>query len=298
MRLVTLCLLAFICQPAFAQQPKLVQPGIVSTGGVFGYTLSPSGDEAFWVHSNGARDTLIILYSVKSKSGWSKPTIASFSGNYSWKDIDPMFSPDGNTVLFQSNRPVPDKPDRKGFDIWAIKRTSDGWSAAYHLGNDLNTDASESFASITNSGNIYFMKENLDGKGSSDIYVSRFVNGQYQTPENIGTPINTSFRESNPYISPKEDYLIYFSSDTTGLGDVDLFIAFKQKGKWSNPFSLGAPINTVIGEFCPFYHAKEKKLYFSRTTLKPNGIREENIYSVEFTPMKLGNKKSGVRSKK
>lgn len=298
MRSFILPLCAIICQLSVAQQPQLVQPGIVSTGGVFGYTLSPNGNEAFWVQSNESRDTLIILYSVKSTTGWSTPLIASFSGNYSWKDIDPMFSPDGNTILFQSNRPVPNQPERKGFDIWAVKRISTGWSEPFHLGNEINSDASESFASITHTGNIYFMKENPDGKGSSDIYVSRFVNGKYQIPENIGTPINTSFRESNPYISPKEDYLIYFSSDTTGLGDVDLFISFKQKGKWSNPVSLDAPINTTIGEFCPFYHAKEKKLYFSRTTVKTTGRREENIYSVDFEPMKLGNKKSEARSKK
>lgn len=291
MKLVMLCLLAFICRPAFAQQPELVQPGIVSTGGVFGYTLSPKGDEAFWVHSNGTRDSLLILYSQKTKAGWSTPVQASFSGNYAWKDIDPMFTPDGNTVVFQSNRPVPGLPERKGFDIWAVKRTNTGWSDAYHLGNDINTDASESFASITNSGSIYFMKENPDGKGSSDLYVSRFVNGKYTTPENLGTPVNTSFRESNPYISPTEDYLIYFSSDSTGLGDVDLFITFKQKNGWSKPVSLGAPINTTIGEFCPFYHAKEKRLYFSRTVVKPNGRREENIYSVEFNPLEFRSKK-------
>lgn len=298
MRILTLCLLAICYQSSFAQQPQLVQPGIVSTGGVFGYTLSPKGDEAFWVHSNGMRDTLIILYAVKSTSGWSKPMAASFSGNIAWKDIDPMFSPDGNIVLFQSNRPVPNKPERKGFDIWAIKRTPTGWSKPYHLGNELNTDASESFASITNTGNIYFMKENPDGIGSSDIYVSHFVNGLYQTPENIGTPINTSFRESNPYISPEEDYLIYFSSDTTGHGDVDLFISYNREGSWSIPVSLGSPINSTLGEFCPFYHVKEKKLYFSRTTVKPNGRREENIFSVDFEPMKLGNKKLETRSKK
>ncbi|HPH47428.1 MAG TPA: hypothetical protein PKU83_10485, partial [Chryseolinea sp.] len=115
-----------------------------------------------------------------------------------------------------------------------------------------------------------------------DIYVSKYVNKQYKTPVNIGAPINTSFRESNPYISPKEDYIIYFSSDSTGLGEVDLFISFRKKDQWSKPKSLGAPINSAIGEFCPFVHQKQKRLYFSRTEQRPGGRRVEDIYSFPF----------------
>lgn len=265
-----------------AQQPEMVEPGLISNGGVFGFALSDKGDEAFWVNSNGARDTLIIMRSQKIHNVWQKPERASFSGRAEWKDIDPVFSPDNRMILFQSNRPVESKPDRKGFDIWGVKKTKTGWSEPYHLGDSINTDASESFASITNNGTIYFMKDNPDGIGSSDIYVSRYVNKHYQKPVNIGAPINTNFRESNPYISPKEDYIIYFSSDTTGLGDVDLYISFRKNNQWSKPQSLGASINTKVGEFCPFVHQKQKRLYFSRTQQKPDGRRVEDIYSIPF----------------
>ena len=190
-------------------------------------------------------------------------------------------------VLFQSNRLVESKPNRSYFDIWASKREQNGWSEAFHLGNVINTDASESFASMTNDGHIYFMKDNPDGKNSSDLWVSKLVNGQYQEAVNLGAPINTTFRESNPYISPKEDYIIYFSSDSTGLGDVDLFISFKEGERWSKPKSLGVPINGKLGEFCPFVHQKQKKLYFCRTKVNGTGRRTEDIYVVDFNPKKF-----------
>lgn len=277
----------FITVCSFAQtQPEMVEPGLISTGGEFGFTLSPKGNEAFWVKSNGGRDTLIIMHALKVKGVWQTPKPAAFSGHVGvWKDIDPVFSPDGNTVLFQSDRPVESKPDRKGFDIWAVKRTKKGWSDVYHLGNVINSDDSESFASITRSGNIYFMKDNPDKVGSSDIYVSKFVKGAYQEPENVGKPINTTFRESNPFISPDEDYILYFSSDSTGFGDVDLFISYKTNNKWSTPENLGKPINSEIGEFCPFYHVKQQKLYFCRIERK-NGRIVENVYAYPFQPRK------------
>ncbi|WP_133259625.1 TolB family protein [Pseudochryseolinea flava] len=282
---ITLLLLLVVSNLAAQKTPEIFQPGLISNGGVFGFTLSPDGKEAFWVQSNGGRDTLIIMHSMNVKGKWQQPTPASFSGNAGvWKDIDPVFSPDGKTILFQSNRPVEGKPDRTFFDIWISKREKNGWSKAIHLGNVINTDASESFASMTKSGNIYFMKDNPDGKGSSDIWVSKFENNQYKDAVNLGAPVNTTFRESNPFVSPNEDYIIYFSSDSTGLGDVDLFISFKHGDQWSKPKSLGSPINGKLGEFCPFYHERQKKLYFCRTVTHANGRRTEDIFVVDFDP--------------
>lgn len=273
----------------FAQQePVKFEPGKISNGGVFGLTISPDGNTALWVESNGRRDTLIIKESQKINGVWQEPVIASFStATAAWKDIDPVFSPDGQQVLFQSTRPVPDQPNRTGFDIWAVKRTSKGWSAAYHLGNNINTAISESFASITTTGHIYFMKENENKKGNSDIYVSRLINGVYQKPENIGSPVNTlDHRESNPFIAADESFLIYFSSDPKGMGEVDLYISFQKNGQWTEPKNLGSPINSSLAEFCPFYHATEKRLYFARQDKSGNRMKED-LYFISFDPDKF-----------
>lgn len=91
------------------------------------------------------------------------------------------------------------------------------------------TDAPESYTSDTRESHIYFMKDNPDKADNSDIYVSKKINGIYQQPENMGMPVNTTqFRESNPFISAKEDYIIYFSSDSTGLGEVDCILVLKR----------------------------------------------------------------------
>lgn len=266
--------------------PRVFEPGVISNGGVFGLTKSPDSKIALWVSSNGKRDTLKIMESRKNNGIWSTPDVASFSATKGeWKDIDPIFSPDGKTVLFQSNRNTGRNSDRKDFDIWAVTLSDNQWSKPQHLGNVINTASSESYASMAKNGNIYFMKENEDGKGKSDIYVSVFKNGTYQTPVNIGLPINTSDRESNPFISPKENYIVYFSSDPGGLGDVDLYISFNKKGKWTTPKNMGTPINSSAAEFCPFVHKKEKRLYFSRQ-VKQGDRMQENLYYIHFNVKK------------
>jgi len=280
-----LLILAFLCSAfvSTAQDvPVLFEPGLISDGGVFGFTLSPDGKEAFWVRSKGKRDTLLIMQSRRVRGTWQQPVHASFSGNPQWKDIDPVFSPDGKIVLFQSNRPADGKPhDPKDFDIWAVKMAGGTWGKPYHLGSTVNSSVSESYASMSSNGNIYFMKENPDGAGRSDIYVSRFENNAYQVPENIGLPVNTNERESNPFIFPDENTLVYFSSNPEGAGDVDLYIAHRVRGKWSEPKNLGPPVNTALAEFCPFVHVKQKRLYFARQE-KGTDRMIENIYWYPF----------------
>jgi hypothetical protein len=113
-------------------EPKLFMPGLISNGGVFGLTISSDSKIALWVSSNGKRDTLKIMESRKVKGVWSQPVVATFStATGEWKDIDPMFSPDGKTVLFQSSRKEGRDFSRTDFDIWAVTRSGNAWSEPY-----------------------------------------------------------------------------------------------------------------------------------------------------------------------
>lgn len=266
--------------PAWAgADDGMFERGTISDDGAFGLTLSPDGQHALWVRSGGRREVLVVMESRKAGGKWQAPTVAPFSGRAGWKDIDPMFSPDGRTLIFQSNRPVDGKPARTGFDVWAVQMGAQGWGQPYHLGNLINTDESESSASIAANGNIYFMKNNPDGVSQSDLYLSRLAGGQYQVPENLGPALNTRERESNPYVAPDESYLIYFSSDPRGLGDVDLYISFRAADGWSVPRNLGAPINSAAAEFTPL--VKDGRIYLARQ-VKQGERFIENIHSFPF----------------
>jgi hypothetical protein len=257
----------------------IFEPGRISDHGVFGLTISPDGGHALWVRSGGKRDVLTIMQAFKVNGQWQAPSAVPFSANPAWQDIDPVFSPDGKTIIFQSTRPVEGKPERKGFDIWKVAYSGGKWGQPVHLGNDINTDESESSASIAANGTIYFMKPN--GANRSDLWLSRLVGGAYQAPENLGLPVNTAERESNPYVAPDESYLVYFSSDKRGLGEVDLLISFRENGKWGAPRHIDPPINTSAGEFCPWVH--DGRLYLSRHVMVGDRYIE-NIHSFPFDP--------------
>ncbi|SFG37417.1 WD40-like Beta Propeller Repeat [Duganella sp. CF458] len=271
---------ALLLTTVLAASPSdgMFEPGLVSDNGAFGLTLSPDGRHALWVQSGGARTRLVIVEAHKVDGKWQKPAPVPFSATDGSRDIDPAFAPDGKSIIFQSNRPVPDQPARKGFDIYSVALQDGRWGPLQHLGHDINSDDSESSGSIAADGTIYFMKNGAEGK--SDLWRSRRVDGKYGAPERLPEPVNTGpWRESNPFIAADQSYLLYFSDVPGGAGDMDLYISFNGKHGWSVPKNIGAPFNTAQAEFTPFVH--DNRLYLARQA-KDGERFIENIYSYPF----------------
>ena len=257
-------------------QVKLFEANIVSDNQSFGLTISPNGKEIFFVKSFGGRDTLQIYHSKKLNGQWQKPALAFFADTR-FKQIDPTFSPDGNTILFNSLTST-----ENSFDIYVTNRMSTGWTTPERLSDSINTTSSDFYATITSQKNIYFTRRTK----SNDIYVSYFVNNKYQKAVLLDKTINTEGNESNPYISKNEAFLIFLADYKDGLGDSDMYISFKKQNKWSYPINLGNEINSKIGEFCPSVDYKNKLFLFSRTEVI-NGKRIENIYSYPLKKLRI-----------
>ena len=71
----------------------------------------------------------IALYeSRRDNGGWSRPQLLRFAGRF--KDYEASLSPDGQWMLFNSWRPLPDGREitnRKN-NLWLTRRTPQGWS--------------------------------------------------------------------------------------------------------------------------------------------------------------------------
>ncbi|HSF46291.1 MAG TPA: hypothetical protein VLA58_09785 [Chitinophagaceae bacterium] len=277
--------LALVFQFKAYSQAKVFEPGVISNDQVFGGSFSPDGKEVYFTAAFGGRDSLQIFYSRKVKGIWEKPHIVPF-GERRFKQIDPFVSPDGTTILFNSNNGA-----TGDFDVYSVRLTPKGWLTPVRLGAEINTGASEFYATMSYNGNIYFTRRNKD----NDLYVSRFVGGKYQPAELLDSVINAG-NESNPYISPTEDYLIFFSDRKGGYGDTDLYISFKKNGRWSIPQNLGSQVNSAISEFCPGVDHKNELFFFSRTEMVGKQ-RVENIYFMKLKDLNLVGLRNTARYK-
>ena len=123
------------------------------------------------------------------------------------------------------------------------------------------------FFSLSKNNNIYFASGfgiKGTGIGSADLYCAKFINGTYAKPERLTNVINSKqFIESDPLISPDEEYLIFFSLERPeNIGQYDLYISSHiGKDQWSKPKNLGAQINKGVSRF-PRFSPDQKYIFF------------------------------------
>ena len=278
-RLITLGCLLILTQTLLGQATRTTEIPHPANE-TFGFSMNQAKDQAFYVWSRGGRDTMNIYSVVKKKGKWQKPAPASFSLKPGvWKDIDPFITPDGQQVYFQSNRPVkPNGTASKQFDIWMVSKTPKGWSEAKHLGNIVNSDSSEAFASITREGKLYYGSMRKESYGKLDIFSSVQKDGVWQTPVNAGMTINTTQHDTNPFIAHDESFMILSTDAEGNYGNNDLYISFNINGNWTKPWNLGSSVNSPTSEFCPFMLPGEDTLYFAR--LEKGKRFKEDLYKV------------------
>jgi len=264
--------------------PEIFASGIISTDRTeFGNTFSPDGGECYFTRFLGEKNLAAIMSTKRINNRWTLPQIVPFSGEYS--DMDPILSPDGKKLYFSSNRPLEGEGRPKDdYDIWVVTRTESGWSKPVNLGSPPNSDKDEFAPSVTRDGAIYFASNREGGLGQMDFYCSRWKEGKYGEPENLGEAINTKYREGDGFISPDGKVFIFSAFIPGNSGSGDLYIARQDgTGKWTQAENLGSGISSEGNEFTPVVTADGKYLFFASDRTGNDDIYWVDMRSVNKT---------------
>ncbi len=288
MRNIKILFITFILissQNTFGQNytPEIFEKGVISTGEYETHpAFTPTGDTLYFLKCNTDASFCIICVSYKVNGKWTSPEIAEFSGKY--LDADPFVTKDGNTIYFVSNRPLDESQQTKdNWDIWETVKTDTGWRKPIHLDYPINSDGSNFYPTIADNGNLYFGSTRKGGFGGADIYVSKYENGKYTTPINLGDSINTEHNEYEPFIAPDESYMVFMATIPNGLSHADFYISHNLNGHWSKAKKLPEPISSSATDWGGKVTRDGKYFFFGSNRSKK--IKElpkrENI--VEFS---------------
>ena len=125
---------------------------------------------------------------------------------------------------------------------------------------------------------LYFASNRPGGKGGMDIYASSFSNGQWGTPVNLGTSINSGDNEVFPFVAP--DGTLFFSSNGHGsVGGLDIFAAGKNGMGWDITH-LPAPVNTEADDLAFAVKKEGMSGYFSSD--REGGAGKDDIYQWKY----------------
>jgi Tol biopolymer transport system component len=225
---------------------KLIHKGI----------FSPDLKEYYYTISDKSFEKFEVFVIKKNSGNWSEPKKAFFSSKYDEHGMS--FSPDGNSIYFSSTRPTNIEGVFETWHIWKSEKINGEWKEPIFVDIPNLRKKLVSHPTITNSGTLYFHTSNLDYT-EMDIYHSKEVNDKFEDAKKTTIWMNSETGKCTPYVSPKEDYLIFAS-----IGNqLDLMISFSNgNGEWINTKKLNKEINNT-GQGNPYVTPDNKFLFFT-----------------------------------
>ena len=215
-------------------------------------------------------------------------SISNELGRINTAGFDAMtyISPDGLYALLSINTEASgNKPKTRSTDIFQVEMTNKGkWSTPKRIANEsINTSYFDGAATQTDDGNtLFFVSDRNAGKTSTDIYMVQKIGKSWGKAQALPANINTSGRETTPFITGDGRYLFFSSDGHKGMGGLDIYVAENLGDKWGDPINLGALVNTVNNDtHFRYYPALQKALLSSFTLIDQKASMD--IFEIDMT---------------
>lgn len=186
--------------------------------------ISPDGKYVLFTacHREDGYGSCDLYWSKRVGDRWTVPQNMGKPVNTQYWESQPTFGADGKTIYYASNR-----PGGKGkCDIWKTTMIEDGvFSTPVNVGEPINTAADELAPYLHPNGTVlYFASTGHPGMGGQDLFYSlQNSDGTWNTPVNMGYPINTSADESNIVVNAKGTRGYIASNKKGGFGKMDIY---------------------------------------------------------------------------
>ncbi len=227
-------------------------------------------------------EDVYVSYKNLKTGDWMEPEILSkISRKPGDNEATISVSSDGQLLFIY-------RGDKGNGDIYVSENDGDKFGYPRPIGEgekitDINSDSWETHATISADGRtLYFVSDRPGGLGGRDIYRSvKLPNGEWSKALNIGAPINTPYDEDAPFFHPDGKTLYYSSNGPKSMGGFDIFFSLNIEGdKWSEPFNIGYPLNSVNDDIFFTTTADGQRGYFS--SAKKGGYGEKDIYTIDL----------------
>lgn len=223
-----------------------------------------------------------IYVSKLDGDNWNAAVKLNENINTKYFEPSATISADGKTLYFVSDR----KGGFGGRDIYKSLKLPDGdWGIAQNLGPNVNTEFDEDGPFISFDGkSLYFSSVGHQSIGGYDLFVSKLDDsGNFQNPENLGFPVNTTDDDVFFVTTPDEKHGYYSSSKEGNIGETDIYrITFEEKVETEVTVLVGKIINKDGGAISPHIEIVVNDVLEKQTTqyYRPNVKTGKYIFSL------------------
>jgi outer membrane protein OmpA-like peptidoglycan-associated protein len=263
----------------------------------FAPVVSPTDEDKLYFASSreysegGLRDDLGRMDDKNGK--YAADIFSTYTDNGEWHEPTPL----GNPLLSTSQHEFILSFDKKGTSMYlyrgltqfsgdvlldVFKQNSEQRTPPIPFISPIKANEGDNALCFFNDTLMIFASRRAGGYGGLDLYYSRFTEGAWSNPENLGPNINTSFDETTPFLA-KDGRTLYFSSNSTqSMGGFDIFKStyMDVEMSWQAAQNLGRPFNSVGDDTYFQLTADGRKGYFCSNRKDSHG--ERDIYQALF----------------
>ncbi|HMQ47545.1 MAG TPA: tetratricopeptide repeat protein [Saprospiraceae bacterium] len=225
------------------------------------------------------------MFSCEVTQGqWGKVESMHYLLNSPQHDVLLDFAP-GGAILFYFKGNTPESGQ---ILMDTFKRGDDRVLKSDVFSGPINPALGDGTPHFVNDTLIYFSSRRPGGYGGLDLWKTTFSKGQWQTPQNLGSGINTAYDETTPFMA-RDGRTLYYSTNNSAcsVGGLDVVKSVYNEAskRWTDPSNLGIPINSA-GDDAFFRVSKDGfTAYFSSSRKDGYGKRDLYIaYFSEFLP--------------
>lgn len=170
--------------------------------------ISASGNKLFTYRSSNKNEGDIYISEIK-RGSWTTPSILNNEINSEYWEGSASLTSDEKTLYFTSERPG----GYGGRDIYKAELKSNGdWGNVQNLGPSINTKYDEDAPFIHPDGRtLYFSSKGHNSIGGYDIFYTYLDGNEWDSPSNIGYPVNT-IEDDRYYVLTADGSRGYYSS--------------------------------------------------------------------------------------
>ncbi len=260
----------------------------------------PTGYKTYLWNGMPFTDLFVARLKTPTEPSYPRPLPGDVNSNYFEASV--TFTADKKTMYFSrtdyfNNKLYVDENDVNKLKIFRAELINGKWKVIEKL-PFCSDNFTYSHPALSPDGKrLYFASDMPGTYGESDLwYVEIYEDNSYSYPQNLGPKINTSERESFPFID--KDNNLYFASDgQIGYGGLDIFVVpIKEDGSFGEVLNLGPPINTNRDDFSIYIDPETNTGYFASN--RPGGKGMDDIYAFTKTDyIKKGSEKEKIAAR-
>ncbi len=266
---------------------KNMGAGINGPGDEFYPSITADGKTMVFSIRPKNKDNSDIFISDYVNGAWTTPLSLDVL-NTEADEQTPFISPDGQLILFSSNREGAVRTPRTGGpeyfltnDLYISYRVRGRWSPPDRLEGDVNTDQNERAPSLSKDGStLYFSRYPGNSLEKSVIYQATLGDRGFGNVRPLPAPVNSSYSDFALMPSNNKPGFYFSSNRPGGKGLWDIYYVHYIDKKFGEPINLGAPINSEHNDLTVTEIGNV--IYFCSD--RSGGLGGSDIYTIYLTP--------------